>query len=310
MATETVPAVGAGGPAPGSGADVTVPRAVHVRAGRSRVSGLLRLSGVNLILLLAAVLWLVPLLWGIAAALDGPAQITAEGWGWLPSHPTFINFTNAWNDGQFSIYLINTVVIVAGIVLVQGITVSLAGYAFARLDFVGKRVLFLLYLLQIMVPATALVLPNYETMSQIHLVDTKLAIMLPYFASGFGTFLMRQAFRGVPPELEDAAALDGAPWWRVIWNVYLPLTRPSLIAFFLVSVAFHWNDFFWPLIVTNSSTNRPISVGLAMLAASTESGTQWNLIMAGMVIVVFPLLVLFLIFQRAFINSFARSGLK
>jgi sn-glycerol 3-phosphate transport system permease protein len=134
--------------------------------------------------------------------------------------------------------------------------------------------------------------------------------MLPYFASGFGTFLMRQAFRAVPSELEDAALLDGAPWWRIIWNVYLPLTRPSLVAFALVSIAFHWNDFFWPLIVTNSAANRPISVGLAMLAASTESGTQWNLIMAGMVIVVLPLLVLFLIFQRVFINSFARSGLR
>lgn len=271
---------------------------------------LLRDGIVNSVLLLVAIFWLIPLLWSIAAALDAPAQITANGWGWLPTSPTGTNFANAWTDGTLSLYLVNTVIIVGGILVVQGVTVSLAGYAFARFEFAGKRLLFTLYLLQIMVPVTALVLPNYQTMSSLHLIDTKWAIMLPYFASGFGTFLMRQAFRGVPRELEDAAILDGATWRQTIWHVYLPLTRPSLAAFALVSIAFHWNDFFWPLIATNSASNRPISVGLALLAASQESGTQWNLIMAGVVIVVLPLLIVFLIFQRAFINSFIRSGIR
>ncbi len=298
------------GIAPGSAADLATTRPAPTRAGVSLWSRLLRQGTANVLLLAAAVFWLIPLLWSIAASLEGPVQITADGWGWLPTHPTGVNFVNAWNDGNFSIYLVNTVIIVAGIILVQGVTVSLAGYAFARFDFAGKRLLFTLYLLQIMVPVTALVLPNYQTMSSLHLIDTKWAIMLPYFASGFGTFLMRQAFRGVPPELEDAAILDGAAWWQTVRYVYLPLTRPSLAAFALVSIAFHWNDFFWPLIATNSSSNRPISVGLALLTASQESGTQWNLIMAGVVIVVLPLLIVFLIFQRAFINSFARSGIK
>lgn len=310
MKNEVLPAVGAAGPAPGSEVDVTATRAPRLQAGRRRSVQVLKDTGLNSLLLVAAVFWLVPLLWGVAASLDAPAQITANGWGWLPTHPDGTNFSNAWNDGNFSVYLVTTFLIVGGIVLVQGVTVSLAGYAFARFEFAGKRLLFALYLLQIMVPVTALVLPNYETMSQLNLVDTKWAIMLPYFASGFGTFLMRQAFRSVPTELEDAALLDGAPWWRIIWSVYLPLTRPSLVAFALVSIAFHWNDFFWPLIATNSPQNRPISVGLALLAASVESGTQWNLVMAGMIIVVLPILIVFVIFQRAFINSFARSGLK
>jgi sn-glycerol 3-phosphate transport system permease protein len=299
----------AAGPAPGSATDVTAQRRSR-RAGVTLWARLTRDGTANVLLVAAAAFWLIPLLWSIAAALDGPAQITANGWGWLPTHPTGANFSNAWTDGQFSIYLINTVIIVGGIIIVQGVTVSLAGYAFARFEFAGKRLLFALYLLQIMVPITALVLPNYQTMSSLHLIDTKWAIMLPYFASGFGTFLMRQAFRGVPPELEDAAILDGAGWLQTIRYVYLPLTRPSLAAFALVSIAFHWNDFFWPLIATNSPSNRPVSVGLALLSASQESGTQWNLIMAGVVIVILPLMAVFLVFQRAFINSFARSGLK
>lgn len=307
---ETGPAGAPAGLAPGSAADLVAGHGTASRSGATTRARLLRHGTANILLLAAAVFWLIPLLWSIAAALEGPLQITASGWGWVPTHPTGSNFVNAWNDGNFSTYLVNTVIIVTGIILVQGVSVSLAGYAFARFEFAGKRLLFTLYLLQIMVPVTALVLPNYQTMSSLHLVDTKWAIMLPYFASGFGTFLMRQAFRSVPPELEDAAILDGAAWWQTVRYVYLPLTRPSLAAFALVSIAFHWNDFFWPLIATNSSANRPISVGLALLTASQESGTQWNLIMAGVVIVVLPLLLLFLVFQRTFINSFARSGIK
>jgi sn-glycerol 3-phosphate transport system permease protein len=137
-----------------------------------------------------------------------------------------------------------------------------------------------------------------------------LAVMLPFFGSAFGTFLMRQTFKTVPRELDDAARVDGANWLQTLWHVYIPPAHPALIAFALSSISFHWNDFLWPLIVTNSTASRPLTVGLSTLTQLGEIGAQWPLVMAGTIVVVGPLLALFLIFQRQFIDSFLHSGLK
>jgi sn-glycerol 3-phosphate transport system permease protein len=134
--------------------------------------------------------------------------------------------------------------------------------------------------------------------------------MLPSFGSAFGTFLMRQTFKQVPRELDDAARIDGANWFQTLLNVYLPAGQPALIAFALSSISFHWNEFLWPLVVTDSTASRPLTVGLAVLTQLGEIGAQWPLVTAGTVIVVGPLLILFLIFQRQFIESFLHSGLK
>jgi sn-glycerol 3-phosphate transport system permease protein len=161
-----------------------------------------------------------------------------------------------------------------------------------------------------MVPSSALIVTNYATIRMLGLYDTLVAVMLPAFGSAFGTFLMRQTFREVPRELDDAAVMDGANWLQVLWNVYIPPAGPAMISFALASIAFHWNDFLWPLIVTNSPASRPLTVGLAVLTQLGEIGAQWPLVTAGTVIVVGPLLVLFMIFQRQFIDSFLHSGLK
>lgn len=134
--------------------------------------------------------------------------------------------------------------------------------------------------------------------------------MLPYFASAMGTFLMRQTFRQVPKDLEEAAILDGANFWQVIWYVLLPAARPAIVAFSLVSISFHWNDFLWPLIVTESPQNQPLTVGLSLLTQMGETGAQWSMITAGTLIVILPLLIFFIVFQKQFINSFIQSGIK
>jgi sn-glycerol 3-phosphate transport system permease protein len=170
--------------------------------------------------------------------------------------------------------------------------------------------MFTLFLVQLLLPLPVLAEPNFLTMRDLHLIDNKLAIMLPYMASGFGVFLMRQAFRGVPLELEEAAVLDGANWWQVLWFVFIPLTRPALVAFSIVSVVFHWNDFLWPLIVTNTPAARPLTVGLASFATAGENGAQFPLIMAGSILVMAPVLIGFLLFQRQFVASFVQSGFK
>jgi sn-glycerol 3-phosphate transport system permease protein len=186
----------------------------------------------------------------------------------------------------------------------------LAGYAFARFQFRGQNILFFLILLQLMVPSSALIVPNYSTIRQLHLFDTLLAVMLPFFGSAFGTFLMRQTFKTIPRDLDDASKMDGANWLQTLWHVYIPPARPAMIAFALSSISFHWNDFLWPLVVTNSESSRPLTVGLAVFTQLGEQGAQWSLVTAGTVIVVGPLLLLFLIFQRQFIESFLHSGLK
>jgi sn-glycerol 3-phosphate transport system permease protein len=134
--------------------------------------------------------------------------------------------------------------------------------------------------------------------------------MAPYFATAFGTFLMRQSFQSIPRELEDAALMDGAHWWQLIRYIYLPLSKPALIAFSIVSVTSHWNEFLWPLMVINSPDNRPLTVGLAMFTRGAEGAQAWGTIAAGTFIVIAPLLIGFVLFQRRFINSFMTTGLK
>lgn len=261
------------------------------------------------VVLLISLVWIVPLVFSILTAFRAPNDPVSSGL--LSSQPpSLAAFAEAWSSAPFPTYYLNTVIIVGGILVAQLITVTLAGYAFGRLVFPFKGPLFALFLLQMMLPASALVVPNYETMHTLGLIDTRTAIMLPAFASGFGTFLMTQTFRALPREFEDAARIDGAGWLPVLWHVYFPLARPAVVAFAVVSISYHWNDFFWPLIVTNTPASRPLTVGLAAFTQSSESGQDWQLIMAGTLLTTLPLLVGFFVFQRRFISSFIQSGLK
>lgn len=284
---------------------VAAPEFGGVRGRLNGRRGILR-GGVAAIL---ALVWAVPLLWAIATAFRDPTDPVSSGMlSGLP--PSLASFGSAWNSAPFPTYYVNTIIIVGGILIVQLVTITLAGYAFGRLTFPGRNALFALFLLQMMLPASALVVPNYETMRTLNLIDTRTAIMLPAFVSGFGTFLMTQTFRALPREFEEAARIDGANAFEVLWHVYFALARPAIIAFAVVSVCYHWNDFLWPLIVTNTPASRPLTVGLATFTQSSESGQDWQLIMAGTLLTTFPLLIGFFVFQRRFISSFIQSGLR
>lgn len=259
---------------------------------------------------LLALSWTMPILWTLAVSIHSPDEPLSATNLWWGSHPTLSNYSQAFDIAPFTRYYLNTILITLGILVVQLITICLAGYAFARFKFRGQNILFFLIMLQLMVPSSALIVPNYSTIRMLGVFDTLLAVMLPFFGSAFGTFLMRQTFKQIPRELDDAARIDGANWLQTLWHVYLPPSRPALIAFALSSISFHWNDFLWPLIVTNSANSRPLTVGLAVLTQLGEIGAQWPLVTAGTIIVVGPLIALFLIFQRQFVNSFLHSGLK
>ncbi|WAH37591.1 carbohydrate ABC transporter permease [Alicyclobacillus dauci] len=265
---------------------------------------------IQAVLAILAIGWIMPLVWVVLMAFkdpNNPNSVTSLFGGLMPS---LQNFVDAWQSAQFGMYYVNTIELVAGIVIIQLITTTLAGYAFARIHMPGRNIIFIMFLLQLMVPVSALIIPNYMTMQNLHLVNTKWAIMLPYFASAMGTFLMRQTFRQLPREIEEAATMDGAKWWQILWHVLLPGMRPALVAFTLVSVSFHWNDFLWPLIVTSTPQTQPLTIGLQLLTQMGETGAQWQMICAGTLIVVAPLLILFIIFQRKFVNSFMQTGMK
>lgn len=254
-----------------------------------------------------AALWLFPLLWAFWTAFRPRDQ--AISWT-FSADLTVDNFITVWNGAPFAQYYLNTFLIVTVILFVQILTATLAAYAFAKLRFWGREALFVLFLVQLMVPADILIFPNYNVLRDLSLLDTKLGIMMPYFASAFGIFLLRQTFKTIPHELEEAARMEGCSWWQILWRVYVPLARPTYIAFGLVSVSYHWNNFMWPLIITNSIENRPLTVGLAIFAQSFETGAQWAEVSAATVMVICPLLLAFFLFQKQFINSFIHSGVK
>jgi sn-glycerol 3-phosphate transport system permease protein len=204
---------------------------------------------------------------------------------------------------------LNTVILVTGIVAAQFFLCTLAAYAFARFTFPGRSLLFTLVLLQLLVMPDILIVQNYQTMRSFGLIDTIAAIGLPYIASGFGIFLLRQTFMTVPKELDEAARIEGCSFLGVLWRVYIPLAKPTYLAYGLVSVSHHWNNFVWPLIVTNSVETRPLTVGLSIFAV-TDSGIQWSVINAATLMTSGPLLIAFLLFQRQFVQSFIRAGIK
>ncbi|NEW07382.1 carbohydrate ABC transporter permease [Paenibacillus sp. SYP-B3998] len=252
-------------------------------------------------------LWLIPMAWVAWTAFRPKDAALGFHWSW---DWTLDNFITVWHAAPFGQYYLNTFIITSGVLGVQLISLTLAAYAFARVRFVGRDIVFILFLVQIMVPPDVLIFSNYHVLKEIGLLDTKLGIMLPYFASSFGIFLLRQAFKQIPYELEEAARVEGCSRMGTLWRIYVPLSRPVYVSFAVVSVSYHWNNFLWPLIVTNSVNNRPLTVGLALFAKSSESGGQWTEVCAATLLVVAPIFIGFMLFQRQFISSFMHSGIK
>ncbi|MCX7893573.1 MAG: carbohydrate ABC transporter permease [Burkholderiales bacterium] len=255
---------------------------------------------------LLAVLWILPLAYAAWTAFHPPEFSTRFA---LDAPLTLQNFANAWAAAPFARYFVNTVALAAMVLAVQLVLGTLAGYAFARYEFAGREIAFWLVLVQLMITPDILVVENYRTMSGLGIVDTVPAIGLPYMASAFGIFLLRQTFKTVPRELDEAARVEGAGGLATLWKVYVPLAKPVYIAWGLVSVSFQWNNFLWPLVITNSVESRPLTVGLQVFS-STDQGIDWSIICAATLITAAPLLVAFLLFQRQFVQSFMRAGIR
>jgi sn-glycerol 3-phosphate transport system permease protein len=253
-----------------------------------------------------AIAWVLPLLYALWAAFH-PAQYATSFS--LTAPLTLENFSAAWQAAPFPRYFFNTIVLVLMILATQLVLCTLAAYAFARYTFFGSSVLFSLMLVQLMVMPEILIVRNYQTLSSLGFVDTLFGIGLPYFASAFAIFLLRQTFKTIPKELVEAAQMEGASTLQILRHVYIPLAKPTYLAFSLVSISHHWNNFLWPLVVSNSQESRPLTVGLQVFS-SADQGIDWSIISAATLLTAAPLLFGFLIFQRQFVQSFMRAGIK
>lgn len=255
---------------------------------------------------LLAILWVSPLVYAIWTAFHPPAYAARFD---LFAPLTLDNFSRVWNAAPFARYFLNTFMLVTLILVCQFVVCTMAAYAFVCFPFRGSNVLFMIVLLQLMIMPEVLLVENYRTLSKLGLLDTIIGMGLPYLASAFGIFLFRQTFKSVPKELEEAARLEGANPIQILLRVFVPIAKPTYVAYGLVTVSYHWNNFLWPLVVTNSVETRPITVGLQVFA-TVEQGIDWSLVTAATMLSVAPLLIAFLIFQRQFVQSFVRAGIR
>ncbi len=256
--------------------------------------------------ILLAVIWIAPLLFAFWAAFHSTTDAVNFN---LTSRLTLDNFRVAWDGAPWLRYFMNTFLLVTIVLIGQFIITTLAGFAFAQVSFPGKDFIFILVLLQLFILPEVLIVENYAMVSRLGLFDSLLGVGMPYMASAFGIFLMRQAFKSVPIELDEAARIEGCGWFGVLLKVYVPLAKPTYLAYALVSVSTHWNNFLWPLIVTNSDKTRPLTVGLSIFGAP-ENGVDISIISAATIMSVAPLLIAFLVFQRQFVQAFLRTGIK
>lgn len=255
---------------------------------------------------LLAIIWIFPLLYAFWAAFH-PSEFMVNFALFAPL--TLENFSNAWSQAPFARYYLNTFALVTGVVIGQFVVCTLAAFAFARFPIPGKNVLFMLVLIQLFVFPEVLIVENYRIASELGLINTITGIGLPYVASALGIFLLRQTFKTIPRELEDAARIEGCNWLEILWKVYVPLAKPTYLAYGLVSISHHWNNFIWPLVVTNSVESRPLTVGLGVFSAP-ETGVNWATVSAATLLSIAPLLIAFLLFQRQFVQSFLRAGIR
>ena len=257
---------------------------------------------------LLAILWISPLLYAFWAAFHASQYATHFD---LFAPLSLENFREALSQAPFFRYGLNTFILVTTLLAAQLIVATLAAYAFARYQFFGSNIAFSLVLVQLMVTPEILIVQNYGTLSQLNMVDTIAGIGLPYVASAFGIFLLRQAFKSTPKELEEAAFIDGAGRLRTYAQIVMPLARPALLTVGLITFMGSWNSLLWPLIIAQSEEMQTLPLGLARLALSGGwVRVEWGPLMAATLLSILPIMLIYVFLQSYFIRGIALSGLK
>ena len=259
------------------------------------------------LLLPLSLLMLTPLLWMLLTSIQTPA----ESQQFPPVFPSGIhwqNYTNALNAAPFGRFFLNTALVTGACVLGNLLLCSVAGYAFARFRFFGRDVVFVVILATLMVPFQVVLIPTFIIMKDLGLIDSLGALILPNLVTPFGIFLMRQFFRTLPIDLEEAARIDGCTRLGVLFRIVLPLSGPALATLAVITFLYSWNDFLWPLVVIQSEHHMTLQLGLSTFQGA--HATNWTLLMAGNVMATLPMLIAFIVAQRQFVSSIAAAGVK
>ncbi|MCF7808294.1 MAG: carbohydrate ABC transporter permease [Candidatus Marinimicrobia bacterium] len=255
-----------------------------------------------------ALLTVAPFVWMILTSFKDMSEIFVYPPKWLPSRLHFENYERAFQAAPFGRYYLNSLFVAFSVTLGQLITCSMAAYAFARMKFPGRDLLFYIFLGTMMIPFHVTMIPSFIILHTLGWIDHYQALIVPGLASAFGTFLLRQFFLTIPKELEEAASLDGAGRFRILWQIIIPLAKPALATLAIFTFMGVFNDFIWALVVINSEEMRTVQLGLAIFR--DRHVTEWELLMAGSVTATLPILIVFFSAQKYFIKGIALSGLK
>lgn len=260
------------------------------------------------LLTLGAITMLIPFVWMLSTSIKSSGETMQMPPVWIPDEPKFGNYIEAWNAAPFGRYFLNSVLVTVLSTAGELITTILAAFAFAKMEFYGKNILFTILIATMMVPGELLIIPNFVTLSNFGLINTYAALIVPWLASIFSVFALRQTFQGVPNELYYAAKVDGSSDFRFLWSIMVPLGKSSIVAIAILKIIGSWNSFMWPLIVTNDTELRTLPVGLQ--AFTTEAGTRFELLMAASTIVIIPMVIIYIFLQKQIIAGISKSGLK
>jgi sn-glycerol 3-phosphate transport system permease protein len=253
-----------------------------------------------------------PLLWMLSGSLRTTQEIYRVPPVWIPEQPRWENFRDAWQAAPFDRFYLNSIVTTAAGTGLELVNATLTAYALAFLRFPKKNWIFVLLLAALMIPTQVTILPNYLTLADVfgrNWINTYQGIVLPGAATAFGTFLLRQAFLGLPREVLDAAKVDGAGHLRLLWGIVLPMARPVIVTFGLISLVAKWNDYLWPLVITNTQQMRTLPIGIAFLF-DQEGNTDWGVVMAASLFVILPLPVVFVWAQKHIIEGLTAGATK
>lgn len=265
-------------------------------------------AAIYIVLIIGALFILLPFAWMILTALKSSKEVLAIPVKWIPSTFRWENFTTAYQAAPFAQYLKNSILVSLGITVGELVTTIFAAYAFAVLPFPGKKLLFTLLISTMMVPSEILIIPNYITLSDLGWIDSYKALILPWCASVFSIFLLRQRFENVNKGYRNAAIMDGCKDLSYLFRVLIPMSMPTIASITILKIIASWNSYMWPLIVTNSNELRTLPLALSFF--STEAGTSYHILMAFSLMIIAPILILYILMQKIIIQGVGDSGIK
>lgn len=258
------------------------------------------------ILIIGAVFFLLPFIWMLLTSIKPANEVMVIPLKWLPSKIEFQNYIDAYNSAPFKQYYINSIIVAVCVTMGELFTTILAAYAFANIEFKFRNILFTVLIATMMVPAEVLLIPKYVILSELGWVNTYKALIIPWTASIFSIFLLRQSFITLPKDLYKAAKIDGCSDLKYLFKIMVPMSKPTIMSIVVLKVIGSWNSYMWPLIVTNTDDMRTLPVALA--AFSSEAGVHYNTLMAASIMIILPIIIVYVLLQKYIIEGISNNG--